>query len=391
MSTTEIPVETERSRSAVGRWFALLVVLLALAGITVVALLPRLKARAAVQNETREMALASVAVARPQLAAPEQEVVLPSNIQAFIDAPIYARTNGYLKRWTVDMGAHVKAGQLLAEIDTPEVDQQLQQARAELASDEANVRLAQITADRYVGLLKSESVSQQDADNAIGSLEAKRGVVLSAQHNVRRLEEMQAFQKIYAPFDGVITARNTDVGALINSGNNGAARELFHIAATSKLRVYVNIPQTYWPSAKPGLAADLTLPEFPGRRFQGTLVRTADALDSASRTMLAEVDVDNPTGELKPGAYAEMHLKFPSRGNAYILPVSALMFRSDGMQVAVVRDGRVVFIPVTLGRDFGTKAEVSSGLRGDESIILNPSDSLIAGQAVRVVQPEKRQ
>jgi RND family efflux transporter MFP subunit len=388
MSATEIPVERERRSGAAGRWVLLLLVLLAIGGITVAALLPRLKARAAVQAETRDLALPVVAVARPQTAAPEQEIVLPSNIQAFTDAPIYARTSGYLKRWTVDMGARVKSGQLLAEIDTPEVDQQLQQARADLATAEANLRLAQITADRYVGLLKTESVSQQEADNATGSLEAKRATVLSAQHNVKRLEEMQAFQKIYAPFDGVITVRNTDVGALINSGSNGTAKELFHIAATHKLRVYVNVPQTYWPAAKPGLRADLTLPEFPGRRFQGTLVRTADSLDSASRTMLAEVDVDNPTGELKPGAYAEMHLKLPSRGNVFVLPTSALLFRSDGMQIAVVRDGRVVFIPVILGRDFGTKVEISSGLRGDEAIVINPPDSLISGQAVRVVQPE---
>jgi RND family efflux transporter MFP subunit len=233
-----------------------------------------------------------------------QEIVLPGDMQAYIDAPIYARTNGYLKSWTADIGARVKAGQLLAEIDAPEVDQQLQQARADLATAEANLRLAEITATRYMDLLKTDSVAQQDVDNATGSADARRTTVESARSNVKRLEDLQSFEKIYAPFDGVITARNTDIGALIDSGSSGGTtRELFHIAAVDRLRIYVNVPQIYSPHIRSGLRADLSLTEFPGRKFAGTVVRDSGAIDNSTRTLLTEIDVNNPTGELKPGSY----------------------------------------------------------------------------------------
>jgi RND family efflux transporter MFP subunit len=362
------------------------VALLIVAAVVIAGVLPRLKARAALRTATYENALPSVSVIRPKMGAPQTEIVLPGNIQAFNDSPIYARTDGYLKHWYVDIGARVKAGQLLADIETPEVDQQLDQARADLNTAEANLQLSQITAERYQGLAKTDSVSKQDVDNATSDFAAKKAMVASAQSNVKRLEELQSFEKIYAPFDGVITARNTDIGHLINSGAGAPATELFHIAAIQELRVYVNVPQQYSPWAKPGLTADLTLQEFPGRRFKGTLVRTADAIDQASRTLLIEVDVDNRSGELLPGAYTEVHLKVPSGAPAFILPVSALIFRSAGLQVGTVQNGKAVLVNITPGRDMGNEVEVVSGLNADDLVIVNPPDSLISGETVRVVQ-----
>jgi len=278
------------------------------------------------------------------------------------------------------------AGQLLADIETPEVDQQLDQARADLNTAQANYNLSEITSNRYQDLLKTDSVSKQDVDNANGDFAAKKAMVSSAQYNVKRLEELQSFEKIYAPFEGVITARNTDVGHLINSGNGGPATELFHIAAIRTMRVYINLPQQYSQAAKPGIASDLTFQEFPGRRFQGKLVRTSDAIDIASRTLLVEVDVDNPHGEILPGAYTEVHLKIPSGAPALILPVSSLIFRSDGLQVGTVQNGnRAALTRITLGRDMGSEIEVVSGLTADDLVIANPPDSLISGETVRIV------
>jgi len=364
------------------------VALLIVAAVVIAGVLPRLKARAALKTATYENAIPTVQVIRPKMGAPEAEIVLPGNIQAFNDSPIYARTDGYLKKWYVDIGARVKAGQLLAEIETPEVDQQLDQARADLNTAQANMQLSQITAERYQGLAQSDSVSKQDVDNATSDYAAKKAMVASAQYNVRRLEELQSFEKIYAPFDGVITARNTDIGHLINSGAGTPATELFHIAAVQTLRVYVNVPQQYSASAKPGLKADLTLQEFPGKRFPGTLVRTADAIDQASRTLLVEVDVNNRTGELLPGAYAEVHLQVPSGSPTYILPVSALIFRSAGLQVGTLRNGdKAELVNITLGRDMGNEVEVVSGLNAGDQVIVSPPDSLISGETVRVAQP----
>ncbi|HLY63008.1 MAG TPA: efflux RND transporter periplasmic adaptor subunit [Terriglobia bacterium] len=362
----------------------LIIAVVLVTGIVYRGIAARTKDAATLVRETQDMAVPTVLVIHPKRASNSQEVVLPANIQAYIDAPVYARTDGYLKRWLVDIGAHVKAGQLLAEIDTPEVDQQLQQARADLNTAQANFNLSQITATRYQGLLKTDAVSKQDVDNATGDFEAKKAMVASAQSNVKRLEDLQSFQKIYAPFDGVITARKTDIGALINSGNGGPAQELFHIAQVHRMRVYVNVPQTYSRAAKPGLTADLTLAEFAGRRFQGKLVRTAESIDAASRSLLVEIDVANPTGELLPGAYAEVHLKLPSGISTLMLPVNTLIFRAEGLQVASVTGGnRIALISVTLGRDFGNEVEVIAGLNGDESVVLNPPDSLVTGETVR--------
>jgi len=370
------------------RWWIAVLALVIVAAIVVSGILPRIHARD-LDKETAEMAIPTVSVVHPKRGAPAQEVVLPANVQAYIDAPIYARTNGYLKHWYADIGAHVKAGQLLADIETPEVDQQLRQSRADLATAEANLNLSRITAVRYADLLKTDSVSKQDADNAAGDYAAKQATVQSAQANVKRLEELQAFEKIYAPFEGVITARNTDIGALIDSGSSGGARtELFHIAQPDKLRVYVNVPEAYSQAAKPGLTADLVLSEFPGRRFEGTLVRTADAIDQSTRTLLVEIRVNNPTGTLLSGAYAEVHLKLPTATTAFILPVNTLLFRSEGLRVAAVTDDRHAELrPVTLGHDFGSEVEVVAGLTGNESIVVNPPDSIVAGEEVRIAQP----
>ncbi len=376
--------QSPHTASKGGVWWAI-VILLIVAAVVIAGVVPRWKARAALVKETRDVAVPTVSLIHPKLGAPQTEIILPGNVQAFADSPIYARTNGYLKKWYVDIGARVKTGQLLADIETPELDQQLDQARADLNTAQANYRLAGITAARYQELLKTDSVSKQDVDNATGDFEAKRAMVASAEYNVKRLEELQSFEKIYAPFDGVITARNTDIGHLINSGAGGPATELFHIAAIQQLRVYINVPQQYSQSTKPGLAADLTLPEYPGRRFPGTLVRTADSIDVASRTLLVEVDVDNRTGEILPGAYAEVHLKAPAAAPALILPVSALIFRSQGLQVATVRDGKTAtLVNITLGRDLGSEVEVISGLAADDLVVANPPDSLVTGEIVRV-------
>ena len=369
---------------------AVIIALLIAAAVVASGIIPRLRARQALRQQTDIAAEPVVTVILPKRAAPAEEIVLPGNIQAFIDAPIYARTNGYLKRWYFDIGAHVRNGQLLAEIETPEVDQQLEQAREDLRTAQANLKLSQITANRYVDLLKSDSVAKQEVDNAVQDAAAKAAIVKSAEANVGRLEQLVSFEKIFAPFDGVITARNTDIGQLIDSGSSGGqTRELFHIAAINKLRVFVNVPQVYSHATVPGMKADLSLPELPGRRFPGTLVRTADALDPATRTLMVEVDVVNATGLLMPGAYAEAHFAVKSNGSTLIIPATSLIFRREGLRVPILVDGnKASLVPVTLGRDFGNTIEVLSGLADDTRVIANPPDSLVEGELVRVVQPK---
>jgi RND family efflux transporter MFP subunit len=378
------PPQPQKRRGALIVVVALVIVAL----VIMAGMLPRLKARAALRRQTYNLAVPTVNVIHLKSTSTEAEIVLPGNIQAFTDSPIYARTNGYLKKWYFDIGARVKKGQLIADIETPETDQQLDQARADQKTAQANLALSQITATRYQDLLKTDSVSKQDVDNATGDFQAKQAMLSSADSNVKRLEELQSFEKIYAPFDGVITARNTDVGHLINSGAGGPGTELFHMAAIQVLRVYINVPQEYAPAAKPGLTADLTLQEFPGRRFKGRLVRTANAIDLASRTLLVEVDVDNQDGALLPGAYAEVHLKVPSAGSNFILPVSALIFRANGLQVGTVENGnRAVLKNISIGRDLGSEVEVTSGLTADDNVIANPPDSLVSGETVRLASP----
>lgn len=366
-----------------------LVLVCVVAGALVVSgILPRIKAKTVLRQETSVAAEPAVAIVHPQRRAGGQELVLPGNIQAFMDAPIYARTSGYLKKWYFDIGSRVKTGQLLAEIESPEVDQQLQQGREELGTAQANLKLAQLTAQRYTDLLKSDSVAKQDVDNAVQTAAARVTAVKSAEANVKRLEEMVSFEKIYVPFDGVVTARNTDVGQLIASGSAvGQNRELFHVASINKLRVFVNVPQTYSHATTPGLKAKLSLPELPGRAFPGTLVRTADALDPATRTLLVEVDVNNPSGVLMPNAYTEVHFKIKGAQSALTIPSASLLFRSEGIRLPIVKgENRAVLIPVSLGRDFGATIEVLSGVDENTAVIANPPDSLVDGETVRVIQ-----
>jgi RND family efflux transporter MFP subunit len=365
----------------------LLVAIAVAAGIAISGIAPRLRARQNLREETDRLAAPPVNVIHPARAARAEEVVLPGNIQAFTDAPIYARTNGYLKRWYFDIGAHVKAGALLAEIESPEIDQQLQQAREELNTAEANLRLGQLTAARYTDLFKTDSVAKQDVDNAVQDAAAKAATVKSAQANVARLEQLVGFEKIYAPFDGILTARKTDVGQLIESGSSGgAARELFHMAAIDRLRVFVNVPQVYSHDAKPGMLIDLTLPEMPGRRFTGKLVRTAGSIDPTTRTLNVEVDVSNTAGLLFPGAYAEVHFKIQSNAETLTVPSTSLIFRGKGLRIPVVENGnRIALKAVTPGRDFGNTIEILSGLSAGAAVVANPPDSLVEGETVRVV------
>jgi len=344
----------------------------------------RKKAEAELTQTTATAAIAKVNVVYPKMDAPTNEIVLPGNTQAFTDAPIFARTNGYVKSWHVDIGTRAKKGQLLAEIETPEVDQQLQQARADLQTAQANLRQAEITADRWEALWKTNSVSKQETDVAVSAFHAMKATVDSNTSNVRRLEELQGFQKIYAPFDGVITARNTDIGALINSGASTPTQELFHLAAINILRVFVAVPQLYAQAVRPGATAFLTLDEFPGKTFSGTIARNSNSIDPASRTLLVEVDVDNRSGTLLPGAYVSVHLKLPQSVSSVTLPANTLLFRSEGLRVGVVRNGRAALVPVTIGRDYGNSVEVVTGLQPTDPVIINPSDSLIDGTAVRV-------
>jgi RND family efflux transporter MFP subunit len=368
-------------------WLAAVIASLAVAGILSFGILRRVRAHAVVTAETAALAVPLVNVVSPQRTAPSRELVLPGNVEPYMTAPIYSRTSGYLKKWYFDIGARVKKGQLLVEIDTPEVDQQLQQSRSNLTTAEANLRLAEITKNRYQDLLKTNAVSQQDFDNANGTYNANNSIVQANQANVKQLETLQSFEKIYAPFDGIVTVRNVDVGNLINSGSApGTKTDLFHIAQPGKLRVYIYVPEEYSQSAVPGLTAELTLAEFPGRRFPGKLVRTANAINSATRTLQVEVDVDNPTGKLLSGSYAEVHLKLSGLASTHLLPVDTLLFRSEGLQVAVVKDGKVALTRVTPGHDFGNQIEIVAGLNDDESVIENPPDSILTGQQVHIAK-----
>jgi RND family efflux transporter MFP subunit len=368
----------------------LLPLLLTAAAVCLIALVIRgiqssVHAESSLARATEDNAVLKVRVVHPKLGAPSEELVLPGNMEPFTDTPIYARTNGYVRRWYVDIGAHVKSGQLLAEIETPEVDQQLSQARAQFATAQADFKLAKSTAERWQNLRKTDSVAQQETDEKMGDMESKSASMEAAKANVRRLEETQSFKKIFAPFAGVITARNVDIGDLINAGSNGAGKEMFHLAAVQQMRVYIQVPQVNSRAATPGTLAELNVPELPGKSFAGHVVRASNAMDPASRTMRVEVDVDNPNGVLLPSEYVEVHLKVATPTNSLIVPVNALLFRSEGMSAAVVQADRVVLQRVVIGRDFGDALEVVSGLDTGDQIVLNPPDSIAAGQKVRLL------
>jgi len=351
-------------------------------------ILSRVKAAANLRTVTAQMAVPDVAVVQPKPAAPAQEIILPGNIQPLISSPVYARTDGYLKKWYFDIGAHVKAGQLLATIQSPEIDEQLAQARSNLATAEANLNLAEITKTRYEAMFQKHAVSQQDRDNAEGTYSANKAILDADDANVRHYEALVSFEKVYAPFDGVITARNTDIGDLINAGSSSAAKtDLFHIAQTGALRVYVNVPEEYSRTVQPGqTTADIVLAEFPGQKFPGKVVRTSEAINGTTRTLLTEIDLPNPDHTLLTGSYAEMHLQVPSAVPTFLVPVNTLIFRSEHLQVGVVKNGKVEITDLTPGHDFGNEIEVVAGLKADDQVVVNPSDSLVSGQQVNIVK-----
>ncbi|HYW65317.1 MAG TPA: efflux RND transporter periplasmic adaptor subunit [Candidatus Dormibacteraeota bacterium] len=339
----------------------------------------------ALADNTEALAVPTVAVIHPVAETGDENLVLPGTLMAYIESPIYARTNGYLKKWYRDIGSRVSKGELLAEIDTPEVDQQLSQARADLGTAQANVHLSETTAVRYSELLKSDGVSKQEVDNANGDLAAKRAIVQSAEANVRRLEELKSFQRVDAPFSGVITRRNTDIGMLINAGNGGSSQQLFFLAQTDPMRVYVNVPEAYASAIRPGIGAYLELTQFPGQRFRGQVVRTAQAIDLSTRTLLTEVDVPNKSAQLLPGGYAQVHLLVKVTAQRLQVPVNALLFRSEGLRAVLIdADHRARLQSLTIGRDYGTSLEVLNGLKPGDWIVLNPPDSLEDGQQVHV-------
>jgi RND family efflux transporter MFP subunit len=339
---------------------------------------------AALANEARAAAIPSVDVVHPSLGAASYEVVLPASVQGFIDSPVYARTSGYLLHWYADIGSHVKKGQLLADIQTPELDQQVQQAQSDLATAQANFQLAQITADRWQKLLLKNAVSTQERDQASGDLNARRAALSAQEANVRRLQQLQGFEKIYAPFDGVITARNTDIGDLIQAGENTTPQELFHLSSVDRLRVFVPVPEVYQSVLHSVRQVGISTDAYPKERFTGTIARSSEAIDPLSRTLRVEVDIENPKTLLLPGAYVFVHLPLPAASQAPTIPSNALLFRQEGLRVGVVRDGRVQLVPISIGHDYGDTVEVTAGLSLEDQVVLNPSDSLVSGTRVEI-------
>jgi RND family efflux transporter MFP subunit len=356
-----------------------------LAILIVVGILTRVHAEATLARTTRQDAVLSVAVTTPMQGAAAQEITLPANTQAFIDTPIYARTSGYLRKWYADIGTHVHSGQLLAEIDTPELDQQVHQAQSDLATAQSNEKIAQITAERWTKLLAKNAVSKQETDQAMSDFSGRQSALAAAESNVMRLQQLQGFEKIYAPFDGVITARNIDIGSLIQAGDSNSPRaELFHMASTDKLRLFVPVPEVYTNQVRNGSHVAVTSDAVPDTKFTGTIVRNSDAIDISSRTLNVEVDVVNAEHKLLPGQYAFIHLPIPPSVSSMTLPSGALLFRGEGLRVGVVRDGRVQLVPVQVGHDYGAKVEITSGLAPQDQVILNPPDSLSEGERVNV-------
>ena len=359
--------------------------------IGIFTLLQRREQYNALAKETEKSAIPTVAVIHPTVEPSQEDLVLPSTLQAYVESPIYARTTGYVKKWYHDIGSHVQKGDLLAEIETPEVDQQLSQARADLGTMQANENLSRITATRFEELIKTDGVSKQEVDNAVGDYAARRAAVASAQANVRRLEELESFKRVYAPFSGVITRRNVDLGNLINAGNGGTAQEMFVLAATDPIRAYVSVPEVYAAAVHTGLAAYLELTQFPGQKFQAKVARTADAIDLSSRTLNTEVDVPNKAGQLLPGGYAQVHLQVGVTGTRLQVPVNALLFRAEGLRAVVVDANHKTHLQqLAIGRDYGTSLEVLQGLRPDDWIVLNPPDSLDEGMQVNVKEPPQK-
>jgi len=360
------------------------------AALLVIGIVPRLHAGTALTSQAAAQHALSVSVIKPRSAPAVQELLLPGSVMPYADASIYARTSGYLEHWYADIGARVKTGQTLAVIQTPELDAQLSQARADEATAQANFNYAKVSAQRWQDMLKTQSVSQQDTDTKVSDLQAKRAMLQSAQANVQRLSELVSYEKVSAPFDGVVTARNVDVGALVTAGGSpGLAAmpgELFHVEQTDTLRVFVDVPQNDAPYVTPGTEVYLSVQQYPGRRFAAKVARSAGAIDPVSRTLHVEVDVDNRDGALLPGAYAQVHLALQNASPALDLPVSALLFRPNGVTVAVVDSaGKTALKTVTVGRDFGTHVEVTTGLTATDRVIDNPGDAISPGEPVQIV------
>lgn len=381
-----VPVEVTEGKLGSGFWIGLILVLIIIAGIVILGIHKRSTADVALTQENKVSSVPEVKVVFPAGGVASGTLALPGNTQAFVDTPIYSRTNGYLKKWYFDIGAHVKQGHLMAVIETPEVDQQLQAAQADLKVAQANLNLARTTETRYTTLLKSNSVSKQETDQAVSDAAARQAALEAAEAAVRRYQQLQSFEQIYAPYTGIVTARNTDIGDLIQGGLSGAAaaRPLFQLAEIGTLRVFVSVPEVDSTFVRNGGTATLTADEYPGQTFTGNIARNASAIDSATRTLNVEVDVPNPGGKLLPGAYVMVHFKVPSTGANLTLPSNTLLFRAQGMQVGVVRDGKAVLVPVKIAADRGQTVEVSSGLTKDDQVIVDPSDSLTNGQPVKV-------
>ena len=360
------------------------VVLLAAAGVVTTGIFTRVHAKQEMTAWSAAQAIPSVAAHTPSQQGATQSLVLPGHLSAFVDAPIYARVPGYLHAWYADIGAHVKAGQLLGLIDTPDLDQQLLQAKADLQDAQANEKLAASTAKRWTEMLRQDSVSQQDTDEKTGDLAAKQAIVASAQANVNRLEALESFKRITAPFDGVVTARKTDIGDLINAGG-GDGHELFTVSDARQLRVYVSVPQSDAAAIKPGMTATLTVPERPGMKFAAKLLDTDDSITQSSGTLLVQLQVDNAGAMLIPGEYTEVHFAMPTNPHALLVPASALIFRQSGLQVAVVgKDDHAILKPVTIATDLGTQVEIGSGIGANDRVIDNPPDSIATGDTVRL-------
>lgn len=381
--STQAPAPISDARLRRYAWIAVVIALI----LAVWGIASRVSARNDLSKATEAAAATTVVTVKPTLAPGAEALVLPGGLQAYYEAPIYARTNGYLRTWYTDIGTPVKKGQLLAEIESPEVDQQLGQARADLATAEANYQLAKSTDARWQGLLATESVSKQDADQRAGDAAAKKAAVDSAAANVARLRDMESFKRVLAPFDGVVTQRNTDIGALINAGQ-GPGAALFRVADTHRLRIYVSVPQAYASGIRPGINADLVFAEHPAKPYPATVAFTAQALDPVSRTLQVELQVENPDHELFPGAYVEVHFNLAASTPTLRLPANAVLFRAAGLLVAAVgSDNHVRLKHITQGRDFGSAIEVLQGIEANDEIVINPPDSITDGARVRVVEP----
>lgn len=385
-SAPEHPPVSGRRASA-----ALSIVGIVVIGLAIFGIWKRHHADGVLADTNRQTAAPTVIAIPAKPGAPVETFVLPGNVTAYTDSPIYARTSGYLVKWYYDIGARVKKGALLCEISTPELDQQVVQAQADLVTAETNANNAKVQADRYKGLVTADAVSQLDTDTLVAQAASTSSAVKSAKANLDRLKQLQGFEKVYAPFDGVVTARGVDTGQLINQGSGqGSGNELFHMQALQVLRVYSNVPEVYTASIKRGEKIDLTFPEYPGRTFQGTLVRTADAIDPTNRTLLVEIDVNNRKGDLMPGALAQVHFKAPAVGQTFIVPASALIFRHEGLRIGTLIDGNVAhLIPITIGQDDGATVMVIAGLTANDEVIQDPPDSIIEGEKLYVENPNQ--